>query len=299
VEAIVENLVNPWVLAYMLLLWLSVMFPRFLAMLDTRNRGIDRKNAKLLGAPLVGPGVYLEASRKTASREFAIFAAIALLAPFILGGVAYWYYIKSGHPARPSEFDSVQKSLGTAFVGLFIWISVSGTETAKAFLGGLAFRALLARTRPFQVGDRVTLDGYTGRVDNIGFFHVSLVTPDDNLVSVPTYQLWSKPLVSANAGKRTSLCVIDFYLSLRADTEQRKKAEAIIRDAVQASIYYEPSKALQTYCNQEPTAIHFCAKAYVASTYREFEFKDDVTKKTLDAFDEHSIPLALPKRYAE
>ena len=289
-EAIVENLVNPWVLAYMLLLLFSVVFPRLLEKLAATNREIDRREAKLFGPPVIGPGFRLETSRKIASREFTIFAAIALLAPFILGFIAYM--IKS-----EEDFASVQKSLGTAFVGLFIWISVSGTETAKAFFGGLAFRALLAQTRPFQVGDRVTLDGYSGRVDSIGFFHVSLVTPDDDLVSVPTYQLWSEPLVSTNAGNRSSLCVINFYLAPRANADQRKKAEAIIRDAVQASIYYEPSKPLLTFCNQEVEAIHFQAKAYVSSTYREFEFKDDVTKKTLDAFDEHNIPLAQPKHY--
>jgi len=294
VEAIVENLVNPWVLAYMLLLLFSVSFPRLLEKLAATNRERDRKNAKLFGPPLIAPGFRLETSRKIASREFVLFTAIALLSPFLLGFIAYEKY-----GAHSAEFDSVQKSLGTAFVGLFIWISVSGTETARAFFGGLAFRALLARTRPFQVGDRVTLDSFSGRVEEIGFFHVSLVTPDDDLVSVPTYQLWSKPLVSANAGTRTSLCVIDFYLSPRVDTEQRKLAEALIRDAVQASIYYEPAKPLQTFCNQEREAIRFQAKAYVASTYREFEFKDDVTKKALDAFDEHGIPLALPKRFAD
>ncbi len=297
-EAIVENLVNPWVLAYMLLLLFSVVLPRLLEKVAATNREIDRRDAKLFGPPVIGPGFRLETSRKIASREFAIFAAIALLAPFILGAIAYVKHMYIGIPA-PDKFNSVQKSLGTAFVGLFIWISVSGTETAKAFFGGLAFRALLAQTRPFQVGDRVTLDGHSGRVESIGFFHVSLVTPDDDLVSVPTYQLWSESLVSTNAGNRSSLCVIDFYLSPRVNAEQRKKAEAIIRDAVQASIYYEPGKPLQTLCDQGLDAIHFCAKAYVSSTYREFEFKDDVTKKTLDAFDEHSIPLALPRRYGE
>lgn len=286
-EAIVANLVNPWVLAYMLLLLLSVTFPRMLEKLAATTRESDRKDAKLFGPPIIAPGFRLETSRKIAAREFAIFSAIAFLAPFVLGFIAYVTKDQEG-------FESVQKSLGTAFVGLFIWIAVSGTETAKAFFGGLAFRALLARNHPFQVGDRVTLDGYSGRVEDIGFFHVSLVTPDDDLVSVPTYQLWSKPLVSANAGTRTSLCVIDFYLSPEANAEQRKLAEAIIRDAVQASIYYEPAKPLQTFCNQECYAIHFQAKAYVASTYREFEFKDDVTKKALDAFDEKGIPLALP-----
>jgi small-conductance mechanosensitive channel len=295
VEAIVENLVNPWVLAYMLLLLFSVVFPRFLEKLAATSRESDRSNAKLHGPPLVGPGVQLETSRRIASREFSIFSAIALLAPFVLGAIAYLKYM----PLEEESFLSVQKSLGTAFVFLFIWVSVSGTETAKAFLGGLAFRALMARTRPFQTGDRVTLDGFSGRVVEIGFFHVSLVTPDDDLVSIPTYQLWSKPLISTNAGNPASLCAIDFYLSPRADQDQRKKAEAIIRDAVQASIYYEPSKPLQTFCNQERYSIHFQAKAYVSSTYREFEFKDDVTKKALNAFDEHSIPLSLPKRHVE
>lgn len=84
---------------------------------------------------------------------------------------------------------------------------------AKGFLGGLAFKTLAAFKTPFQSGDRVTIKGSSGKVVGFDTFFVSLQTVNDDLVSIPTHTLWGEDLISANAGERSSLVVILFYLA--------------------------------------------------------------------------------------
>jgi small-conductance mechanosensitive channel len=136
------------------------------------------------------------------------------------------------------------------------------------------------------------LRGQSGKVTSIGVFFIRLQTPDDDLVSIPSDSLWTEVLVSANAGDRSSLCVMDFYLAPFATHQHRQEAEAAIWEAIQASPYCETSKPMQIYVTQLQDAIRLTARAYVASTYREAVFKNDVTRAFLETADSQRIPLA-------
>jgi small-conductance mechanosensitive channel len=138
----------------------------------------------------------------------------------------------------------------------------------------------------------VTLKGHGGRVSAIGPFHIRLVTPDDDLVCIPTSSLWTETLISSNAGDRASLCIMPFYLAPFATREQCQKAEDAIWDAVQASTMFDFSKPLQIYIEQTENAVRLTAKAYVANTYEEPLFKSDVVRAFLTWAADNDIPLA-------
>ena len=178
------------------------------------------------------------------------------------------------------------------FAGLFIWLLFTGTQIGTAILGGISFRVLIAFNRPFQVGDRVTLKGRSGKVVTIGVFHVSLQTPDDDLVSIPTSGLWNESLVSANAGDRASLCVMPFYIAPFADGKSLQDAENALWDIVQTSSFFAFTKPVQIYLSQTETAIVITAKAYVANTYDEPTFKSEVARRFLKRTAEIGVPLA-------
>lgn len=56
------------------------------------------------------------------------------------------------------------EGLATAFVVLLIWVLFTNSEMGKAFVSGVVLRTLIAFEKPFQVGDRVTIKGYGGKV---------------------------------------------------------------------------------------------------------------------------------------
>ena len=186
----------------------------------------------------------------------------------------------------------VEGGLFAIFVAILVWLLLQGTDVGKAFLGGLAFKTLVAFQHSIQVGDRVTLKGHGGKVIKIGVFFVTLQTPDDDLINIPTRELWSDVLSSANAGERSSLCVINFYLTPFATQAQRQGAEDAIWDALQASTFCETAKPMQIFLAQEPNAIHLTAKAYVSSTYNTPLFMSDVTRAFLDYAANTGTPLA-------
>lgn len=225
---------------------------------------------------LVDQGVTLSTIRQQSLIDAIVLLSTVLILPILLALVS------------PGE----KAALGATFLALLIWALVSATDVAKGFLGGIAFRAYVGLRQPFQVGDRVTLMGHSGKVDAIDPFFVRMTTPDDDQVNIPTAALWGSPLVSANAGDRASLAVMTFHLAPFVTKEQRQVAEDAIWDAIQHSLYWDFDKPMQIFLEQTREEIVLTAKAYVASTYNEPLFKSDVYRAFLDVANTKKIPLA-------
>ena len=275
-DAIINLLKDPKILIYLGIVIGSQMIYGLGAYLIQSKIRRKRKNAGLPEGILINHAEKLASRRIDALVQSGLLLASILITPFVLVGIT----------------KSAQSGLAIAFLVLLGWILFNGTDVIKAFLGGLAFKTIAAFKQPFQIGDRVTLKGIGGKVISFDTFFVMLQTLNDDLISIPTHTLWSEDLSSANAGDRSSLCVMNFYLASFVDAEQRQKAEDAIWDAIQASVYYEPSKPMQIYLTQTPEAIQLTAKAYVASTYNEPLFTSDVTRAFLDFVSQEKIALS-------
>lgn len=227
---------------------------------------------------------HLAERRRDALLQSGLLLGSIIIVPFIL--------IMIAHQPESRDPNPQQTGVVIVFVSLLLWMVFNGTDVAKAFLGGLAFKTLAAFKNPFQVGDRVTLKDINGKVMGFDTFFVTLQTPNDDQISIPTASLWSEVLNSSNAGDRSSLCVTRFYLAPHVGPNQRQASEDAIWDAIQASVYCDPTKPMQILINQLPDAIQLTAKAYVASTYDEPLFISDVSRAFLDFAARQGIALA-------
>lgn len=201
--------------------------------------------------------------------------------------------IKSSVDAvKPPEEAKAKYGLLFTFLIFLLWLLTAATDLAKATIGGIAFRTVTAFANTFQVGDRVTVKGLSGKLTDIGVFYLTLVTLDDDKICLPTNSLWGAELTTANDGERSSLVVISFYLSPTVTYKQLGDTEDAIWEAIQASNYFEPSKPKQIYYQQQPHYIELIAKAYVASTYNEPLFRSDIYRRFFEFVKKEDILLA-------
>jgi len=213
-DNLMEQLTNSYVLAYVVIIIFVQWLYGWYQSRREQNIGRRRKKHGLPKEILVNQSKKLEELKAEARNQALALILPIVVMPFILSGIAC--YLDSEVPKEGLLF---------AFLIFIAWLSFSGTDLAKAAIGGIAFRTVMSLANTIQIGDRVSINGYSGKLIDIGVFYLTLVTADDDKVCLPSNSLWGSPLVTANDGERSSLCVISFYLPPMVSSEQLQQAE--------------------------------------------------------------------------
>ena len=142
----------------------------------------------------------------------------------------------------------------------------------------------------FQVGDRISFEGWYGDVVEIGLRSVRVQTLDDNMVTIPSSKFLTSVVASANAGALDAMVVMPFLIAGDAD---HARAMDIVRDAVTASKYVNMRRPVTTRVAAKLTGAYVCtevtSKAYVFDVRHEQAFASDVTDRVLTAFRRNGI----------
>lgn len=78
----------------------------------------------------------------------------------------------------------------SAIVGLVLGFGMQ--ETFNNIAAGIWIAAL----RPIDIGEVVTINGMTGKVQSVGILATELVTPDNVYITIPNGQVWGSPIVN-------------------------------------------------------------------------------------------------------
>jgi small-conductance mechanosensitive channel len=170
------------------------------------------------------------------------------------------------------EVDRAGLLAGTAALGVGIGFAAQGV--LKNVFGGL----IIIFDQPFQVGDKINVAGTYGEVVSIGMRATRIVTPDDNLVSVPNAQVIEGQVANANAGALDCQVVVHLYVPGWVDVA---KAKSIALNAAMNSQYTYLEKPVVVNVKDEFDRIfltHLVVKAYVIDTRYEFALASDVTE---------------------
>lgn len=97
-----------------------------------------------------------------------------------------------------------------ASLGVGIGLAVQGS------LSNLAGGVIIIVMRPFRIGDTITTNGESGKVEDIHMFYTVLVTPDNQVVHVPNGALANNVIVNKSI-KDTRR--VDIVMSVSYDTD--------------------------------------------------------------------------------
>jgi MscS family membrane protein len=114
------------------------------------------------------------------------------------------------------------KPLTSIIAGLGIGglaLALAAQDSLKHLLGSF----VLAGDKPFEIGDRVNIDGHDGPIESIGLRSTRIRTLEGHLVTVPNGELANKTI--QNIGKRPHIRRL-LNLSLTYDTSPAKIKEA-------------------------------------------------------------------------
>jgi len=159
-------------------------------------------------------------------------------------------------------------------------------DTAASIISGI----LILVDQPFQVGDWITFGGVYGEVKEIGLRSVRVVTPDDNLVSIPTNKFLTEVVASGNAGELDMQVTMDFYIATDADFQRAKR---IAYEAAVTSKYVFLNKPVRARVTDQVIGNTFVTRirirAYVMDARFERRFLSEVTERVKASFRDEQI----------
>jgi small-conductance mechanosensitive channel len=181
------------------------------------------------------------------------------------------------------SFDRDSLILAGGTIG--VAIGFAAQDVIKNIFGGI----LIILDQPFQVGDRVRVGGTYGEVVSIGLRSTRIVTPDDNLVTVPNTQVVDGQVANANSGALDCQVVTELFLPGWVDVSRAKQ---IAHSAAATSRYVYLNKPIVVLIKDEfehAFLTKVIVKAYVLDARFENLFASDVTERAKVQFLEEGL----------
>ena len=220
----------------------------------------------LIGARLLASGagwlITHSAERAPARWRLAILQVRPIVRLLIVAGVLLVIIPILVHPT----FQNVVALVATFALALAFALKDYGSS----LVAGLV--TVLEGT--YQPGDWIKVQDTYGEVRSIGMRAVRVVTPDDTEVLIPHTKIWEHSIYNATSGKRSLLCVADFYLNPHHDAALvRQKLEAVAL----ASSYRLPDSKVTVVVSEKPWGTHYRMKSYVNDSRDQYLFTTDLT----------------------
>lgn len=187
-------------------------------------------------------------------------------------------------------FKVDQRSLIAAGAAIGVAVGFASQNILKNIFGGM----IIIFDQPFQAGDKIRVGETYGEVVSIGLRTTRIMTPNDNLVSVPNAHVMDTQVANANSGALHCQVVVELYIPGWCDTT---KAKGIAYHAAANSKYVYLEKPIVVNVRdvfKETFLTQLSVKAYVLDTRHEFAFASDVTETAKSEFRKQGYLSQLP-----
>jgi small-conductance mechanosensitive channel len=235
-----------------------------------------------------GVATLLETLAERSAERRLLYKRIVPIARVVLWAVALYVVLRG-------IFEVDAQGLIAAAAAIGVAVGFAAQDLLKNIFGGL----VIIFDTPFQVGDKISVGGTYGEVVGIGLRSTRIVTPDDNLVSVPNSQVVDGQVSNANAGALDCQVVTDLYLPGWVDEERAKQ---IAYEAAASSKYVYLQKPITVIVKDEfddGHVVHLKVKAYVLDTRYEFLLASDVTERARRAFRREGLLVPATRAFVD
>jgi MscS family membrane protein len=189
----------------------------------------------------------------------------------------------------------IGKPLTSVIAGLGIGglaFALAAQDTLKNFFGSLA----LFTDKPFQIGERVVIDGHDGPVEDVGLRSTRIRTLDGHLVTIPNGEL--ARMTIQNIGKRPYIRRL-FNIGITYDTtpEKVERALEIIKDILKNHEGMDPEFPPRVFFNEfNSNSLNILVIYwYHPPDYWDFmRFSEKVNFEILNRFNSKGIDFAFP-----
>ena len=164
-------------------------------------------------------------------------------------------------------------------------------------IGNILNSFLLAIDRPFDVGDRIEVDGIEGKVVSSGILSTKILTWSEELIIIPNNTLVSSTIRNMARGggdgipKRINL-LVDISVSYDEDSPHVKQVLLSVADKCPYTLDKPNPRVLLISLGEY--SMDFRIYAWIADYSDEWPARDWILQKVCDVFEEEGIVIPYP-----
>lgn len=189
----------------------------------------------------------------------------------------------------------IDKPITAIIAGLGIGgiaIALASQDTIKHFIGSF----VIAGDKPFEIGERVVVDGHDGPVESIGLRSTAIRTLEGHMVTIPNGELANRTI--QNIGKRPFIRRVA-NVTITYDTPPDKIREGlnIIKKILDNHEGMEPDLPPRVYfsgLNSDSLNILVLYWFHPPDYWKYMEFSEKVNFEIISKFNEAGIDFAFP-----
>jgi len=232
--------------------------------------------------------VFVQWSKKQQSRLTDMLAP--MLRASLRAAVVVLTLVEIAQTLSDKPVSSIIAGLGVGGLA----VALAAQDSLKHFFGSVVILA----DRPFEVGDRLIVDGVDGPVEEVGFRSTRIRTLDGHLVTIPNGELVNKSI--RNVGKRPHIRRL-MNVTITYDTPPAKVQEAvdILKDILANHEGMQedfPPRVFFSDFNSESLNILVLYWYHPADYWAYMAFSEKVNQQILERFNAAGIDFAFPTR---
>lgn len=186
------------------------------------------------------------------------------------------------------DMTTILASLGVGGLA----IALAGQDTIKNFFGSI----VIFGDKPFEIGDRIVVNGHDGPVETVGFRSTKIRTLDGHLVTVPNSEMVNQSI--QNIGQRPYIKrVADVTITYDTAPEKVQRAIEIIKQILDNHEGMNPEFPPRVYFSDFMSSalnIKLLYWYHPPDYWQYMAFSERVNMQILTKFNEEGIEFAFP-----
>ena len=186
----------------------------------------------------------------------------------------------------------VAPALGIDTASLLAVLSIAGVAVSlsiQGILGNFFSGVTLLMSKPYKIGDFVTIGGQTGTIVETGLTHTKLHTLDNQVILVPNSSVTSNTIVNVSAEENRRL---DFTFTASADCAE-DAVIAAITEAAQIDLLIPDEPVFVKLSGFKDGAVEYTLRVWVKNAdYWDANFA--ILSRVKQAYADHGITMDVP-----
>ena len=201
-------------------------------------------------------------------------------------------YILSGFVLL-TEFGYNLGGLATGLGISSVVIALAAQDIVKSFIAGIS----IISDKPFEIGDFITVDGFSGTVEDVTFRTIRIRNVENQVVILPNSILTSSNIINVTKMKKRRY---NLLLTLELDTPL-EKVRAYVEDIRgmlknNQEVENETMKIFFSTISESGIDVSIDCYTYITDYISYLKFKEEINYIILDMANKQGISLAYPSQ---